>query len=181
MSGPDLGKDLNRRFEYAKAFYLKALECSEPDDQKTMIEVSFALAFSFLEGTLAYVFNHFAETKQFDVFERSVMTETDIKIVKGEPTIRGAKYRSIDERLHFLFWRFSHKQFDTNQAWWPLLSGAITARNQIMHPKVGVELTVTDAENCLMAIMNATNALFLTVFGKPWPKAKKGLHSSVTV
>lgn len=29
--------------------------------------------------------------------------------------------------------------------------------------------------------MNATDALFLTVFGKPWPKAKKGLHSSETV
>lgn len=181
MTEPDLGEDLNRRFEYAKAFYNKSTETSVSDEQKTYIEVCFALAFSFLEGTLSYVFEHFEASSEIDTFERSIMNEQDIRIVRGQPTAAGQKYRSLEERIQFLFWRFSRVPFDTQQAWWGALAQAIGQRNDLMHPKEGASLTVKDAERCLLAIIETTDCLFKAVFGKNWPKANRGLLTAIEV
>lgn len=181
MTEPDLGEDLNRRFEYAKAFYAKSKLATKPDERKTYVEVCFALGFSFLEGTLSYISDHFADSRGFDTFERSIMNEQDLRIVRGQPQAAGVKYRTLEERLQFLFWRFSHKPFDTQQKWWSALKQAINQRNDLMHPKKGAALTEDDAERCLLAILEATDCLFKTVFNNSWPKAKRGLLTSVEV
>lgn len=181
MTSLDLGSDLNRRIEFAKAFYKRSINCEDEGERKTMIEVSVSLSFSFMEGTLTYLFDHFAGAKQFSIFEQAVMSEKDVKIADGVPILQGTRYRSIEERLQFLFWRFSYKELDTSVAWWPKLRAAIDTRNQIMHPKGALSLSAKDAENCLRAVIDATNALFVTVFNRPWPKANRGLDTPVEV
>lgn len=109
------------------------------------------------------------------------MLEKDLKLKDGEPKMESTKYRSIEDRIQFIFWLFTGKPFDKTQQWWPKISSAITYRNSIMHPKRPTSIQVSEAERHLISILEATDALFRVVFGKGWPRAKKGLYTKVSI
>ena len=178
----DLASDANRRFDFAKALLMRAASASSEDEQRSFSEAAITCAFSCLEGVLSHVFEHFAEdATSFDLYERSVMDEKAIKIIKGMPDLAEQKFQSIEDRLQFLFWKFSGQEFDTTKPWWPSFAEAVRVRNSIMHPKIAGTIRRGDAERALLAVISAIDDLMLTVFGKPWPKAQKGLTPSITI
>ncbi len=181
MTALDLGDYLNIMVEYAKAFYQKALITSDGDQQKTFLEISFLLGFSFLEGTLSYIFEHFDRNENFNVFERSILEEKDVKIEKGIPKTFGTKYRSIEERIQFLLCHFSANQFDFDKSWWQGLMQSIQKRNNILHPKNSSPVLLKDSELFLNSLVEAVDEIYKTVFGTKWPKSKLGVQTSVVL
>ena len=173
--------DANRRFELSKALLDRAKRTADNDLQRSLAEMAITSAFSCLEGMLTHVFEHFVESTAFDIFEQSVMQEKSIRFVCGRPSLTDQRFHSIEDRLQFLFWRFSGREFDKNKTWWPHFSSAVGFRNEIMHPKAPSATTVDDAERSLSAIVSAIDDLMMVVFRKRWPKAKRGLTSSLSI
>jgi hypothetical protein len=176
-----LDADANRRFEFSKALLARATLTATDDERRSFSEAAITQAFSCLEGMISHIFEHFAGDKTFGIFEQAMMSEAAIKVVHGQPILGRQQFRSIEERLQFLFWRFSHVEFDTAKPWWASFSEAVTVRNGIMHPKTESAVDVADAERALQAIIAAIDDLMQTVFNKPWPKAKKGLTPSLQI
>ncbi len=173
--------DANRRFDFAKALLSRAQECTDADDERSFCEAAITQAFSCFEGMLSYVFEHFSASSEFEIFEQSIMNEKTLRLVKGRPTLTDQRFWSIEERLQYLFWRFTHEEFDTAKEWWSAFSDAVRVRKGIMHPKLGSEVKLSDARRALGAIAAAIDDLMRTVFGKPWPKAQKGLVPSMSI
>jgi len=168
-------KDANRRFEFSKALLARAQAVSDTDLEKSFSEMAVVAAFSCLEGMLTHIFEHFFESKNFDLFEKSIMQERSVKLVRGQPYLGDQRFQSIDDRLQFLFWKFSGEEFDRGKTWWPNFANAVTIRNGIMHPKKKADITAKDAERAISAIVAALDELMVTVFGSKWPKANKGI------
>ncbi|WP_283176139.1 hypothetical protein [Gemmobacter sp. 24YEA27] len=173
--------DANRRFEFSKALLDRAKKASDPETEKSFSEMAIAAAFSCLEGMLTHIFEHFIESKGFDVFEQSIMQEKAVKLVRGRPCLSEQRFQSIDDRLQYLFWRFSGEDFDRGKAWWPNFANAVNIRNGIMHPKKEGMVKSRDAEQAVLAIIDALDDLMLTVFGTKWPKANKGIVPSFEI
>lgn len=173
--------DANRRFDFAKSLLHHAKSSADLDIKRSCSEMAVTAAFSCLEGMLTHIFEHFIESKNFDIFEKSIMQEKSVKLVRGKPSLGEQRFQSIDDRLQFLFWKFSGDEFDKSKFWWPDFANAVTVRNGIMHPKGKSEITVEDAERAILAIIAALDQLMLTVFGEKWPKANKGIVPSYSL
>ncbi|MGV2114246.1 hypothetical protein ACQZ46_23650 [Agrobacterium salinitolerans] len=174
--------DSNRRFDFAKALLARAKGATDDDDRRSFLEAAVIFAFSCLEGMLTDVFEHFAgNATNFDIFEQSIMNEKAVKVQRGRPVLAEQRFQSIEDRLQYLFWKFSGEEFDTNKSWWPFFAEAVRLRNGLMHPKQSSAIETADAERALTAVLDAVNDLIETVFGKPWPKAMKGLVPSSVI
>jgi hypothetical protein len=176
-----LVSDANRRFDFAKALLARAEKAISDVERKSLSEAAITAAFSCLEGMLSHVFEHFSGSADFDIYEQSIMNEKAVRIVKGRPSLAEQRFQSIEDRLQYLFWKFSGEDFDASKDWWPGFSEAVRVRNRIMHPKDGHEIQVADAQRALLSLISAINDLMKTVFKKPWPKAKRGLTPSTTI
>lgn len=173
--------DANRRFEFSKALLDRAKTACNVDLERSFAEMAVAAAFSCLEGMLTHIFEHFIESKSFDVYEKSIMQEKAVRLVRGQPCLGEQRFQSIDDRLQFLFWKFSGEEFDTGKAWWPDFARAVSVRNGVMHPKKEAEIKSNDAERAILAIVAALDELMITVFGSKWPKANKGTVPSYAI
>ena len=173
--------DANRRFEFSKSLLNRAKTAYDVELEKSFSEMAVAAAFSCLEGMLTHIFDHFIDSRNFDIFERSIMQEKSVKLVRGQPYLGEQRFQSIDDRVQFLFWKFSGEEFDKSKSWWPNFANAVSIRNGIMHPKKEAEITAQDAERAILAIVAALDELMWTVFGSRWPKANKGIVPSYAI
>ncbi len=138
-------------------------------------------AFSFFEGALFHILEHFKDSAHFDVFERSILNEQSVRINLGQPVLADQKFQSIEDRVQFMFWKFTGQPFDKTKEWWPGFAESVTKRNSLMHPKDSVSIMKEDARRVLVALTAAYGDLVQTVFKRPWPKAKRGLTSKFHV
>lgn len=166
----------SRRFEFSKALLQRAKKERNPELQKNFSELAVVSAFSSLEGMLSYVFEHFSGSQNFDVFEKSIIQEKGIRLQKGVPTLVDRRFHSIEDRIQFLFWRFSGAPFDNTKKWWPEFLNSVSIRNEIMHPKKEFEMSIDDAERAVSSVLQVIDDLMVTVFKKNWPRANKGLQ-----
>jgi hypothetical protein len=171
--------DANRRFEFSKSLLHRAKNASDPEHQKSFAEMSVATAFSCLEGMLTHVFDHFTKRDDFDIFEQSIMQEKSVRLLHGKPSLGEQRFQSIEDRVQFLFWRFTGQEFDKNKTWWPDFANAVSVRNSIMHPKKKGEITAQDAERAILAIIATLDDLMLTVFKKNGQKPGEGLRQVI--
>jgi hypothetical protein len=174
-------EDSNRRFEFAKSLLDKARQVSDRELQRSFSEMAIAASFSCLEGMLTHIFDHFKEDRNFDIFEQSIMQEKVVKLARGQPCLGDQRFQSIDDRVQFLFWKFSGEEFDKGRQWWSEFANAVHLRNCIMHPKDKSEISAQDAERAIVAVIAALDDLMFTVFSRRWPKAMKGTVPSFTI
>ena len=173
--------DANRRFEFSKSLLYRAKNATNLEHQKSFAEMAVAAAFSCLEGVLTHVFDHFTKRNEFDIFEHSIMQEKSVKLLHGKPSLGEQRFHSIEDRVQFLFWRFTGQEFDKNKTWWPDFANAVSVRDSSMHPKKKAEITPQDAERAMLAIVAPLDDLMRTVFKKRWPKASKGILPSYEI
>lgn len=174
--------DANRRFDFAKALLARAVAAEPVEMKRSFAEAAVSSAFSCLEGMLSNVFEHFANNNaDFNIFEQSIMNEKAVKISKGKPILAEQRFQSVEDRLQYLFWKFSGVPFDTTKVWWHGFAEAVRLRNSIMHPKEASAIDVAQAERALEAVLLAIDDLLSTVFNSKWPKANKGLMPSFTI
>ena len=86
----------------------------------------------------------------------------------------------LEDRICFLYRRFTGKPLDRTQNWWSSLKSGISIRNSIMHPREMVEITDKLVKDVLAAIIESIDVLYRAVYGRGFQASGKGLNSSIT-
>lgn len=151
------------------------------DDGQRNLRASITHAFFFLEAQLNYIADHFSQSKNFDILERSLLSEKEISLEKGKFILSGKpKFYRIEDRIDFLLSRFSPSPQKAKSSWHPNLKASILVRNRLVHPKKAHQISVEEAESCILAVLGCLEALYDAVFGKQFQLALLGLHPGPT-
>lgn len=163
-------------FESAKLFLVKAKR-SKGDTiaEQAYLRSALLNACCFLECQVNMLCDHFSGRKEFNVAERGLLSEKEVKITNGRFTLAGTKYYRLEDRILLLIDKFSDG-FDKNDTvWWGLYRDAISLRNLIAHPRSNISLEYARVENDIRGILELADFLMLTIFGKGLPYAGRGL------
>ena len=124
-----------------------------------------------------YLAAHFAESPNFDLLERSILSERDVSLEKGRFTLtEKAKFFRLEERIEFLLSRFSPDLDKTKGSWFSDLKSSIAVRNRLVHPREAHTLELIEVERAILSILDCLQALYKSIFGKDFPLASLGLH-----
>lgn len=163
----------------SKTFLLEArMEEVGAFSQQKLLRASLTHAFFFLEAELNYLSGHFKDNRDFDLSERSILSEKEVSLHKGEfkLTDRDKHYR-IEDRVDFLIFRFSGSRDALKEPWRSELSSAISLRNKLVHPKEIHLLHEADVQSAVSSVILCLSALYLAIFRKDFPLKSLGLDT----
>ena len=83
------------------------------------------------------------------------------------------------ERIEFLFKKFDSTKLDKTSDWLQHLINGISLRNSLVHPKEFTEISETQIESTLLAVIECVNNLFLAIFKRKLPSKNMGLDSKL--
>lgn len=168
-----------RLLDEAKRFLEKGEE-SAGAEQDAYLHAALIVGFSALESHVNGIADELATRPQVDLLTKSILTEKPVKLSKGKWTL-GTKdqYFRLEDRISFLLHSCSKKDGGT-YAWWSDLLSGMKARNSLVHPRDAVQLTSSDVQRYLTAIIQALHDMYLGVFGKGHPSFNRGLQSTMT-
>jgi hypothetical protein len=86
----------------------------------------------------------------------------------------------MDDRILFLYRKFSGKKLNKTVGWWAQLKQATDSRNNLTHPKQSHDITVETVKAALSSIIDALNVLYRTIYQKQFPATGLGLDSKLT-
>lgn len=116
-----------------------------------------------------------------DTLEKSILQEKDFILRKGAFELKKElKMYRLEDRLLFLFARFSNGVEPTTHIWWGELKGGMDLRNRLVHPKDPLQLTPAETAKAMTAIIECLNALFMAIFKRPHPSYNRKLDSMLT-
>ncbi|MGS4916315.1 hypothetical protein [Mameliella alba] len=166
----------------SKTFLLEAkAEGLDSFNQQKLLRASLTHAFFFLEAELNYLSGHFKDNRDFDLSERSILSEKEVSLHRGEFKLtRKDKYYRLEERVDFLIVRFSGSRDALNEAWRSELSSAISLRNKLVHPKEIHQLREADVQTAVSSVIFCLSALYLAIFRKDFPLKSLGLDTGPT-
>lgn len=159
----------------AKRFLEKFVE----DNEVALLHASLVLGFSSLESHINGVAEELSIRHDASFLDKSLLLERAVKLDKGEWKLASTQYFRLEDRLTFLFRRYGGTTLG-GFSWWSDLSQGIHARNDLVHPRMAVDLKDADVKRFLLAIVSALNDLYLAVFGKGHPSFGRGLQSTMT-
>ncbi len=143
-----------------------------------LLRASLTHAFFFLESEINYLSGHFKGNRDFDLNERSLLSEKEVQLRKGEFVITDRdKYFRLEDRIEFLIVRFSGSRDLLSGAWYSELMLAIKLRNMLVHPREVRSLTVKGVEEALSSIIYCLSALYQAIFQKEFPLKSLGLDT----
>jgi hypothetical protein len=133
-----------------------------------------------LEAHLNSVCDDFLTRDDLSVLDRSILSEKNHELVNGEFKItdRLKMYR-LEDRIEFLFRRFSTTPLDKQSSWWGQLQATFLARNSLSHPKAISTLTCASVERALQSVIDALKTLYKAVYKKRFPPQARGLDSTL--
>ena len=147
-------------------------------DQQRHLRASLTHAFFFLEAQLNYLAGHFSNSSGFDVLERSLLSEREVRLDAGNFVLtKKAKFFRIEDRIEFLLYRFSADPNKSKGHWFSELKSSIDVRNGLVHPKKAHVINVADVEMAIMAALNCLTSLYDAIFRKDFPLSSLGLHT----
>ena len=154
----------------------KVAGIAKPEQQR-FLRAALTQAFFFLEAQLNYLAAHFSGSKDFDIVERSLLSERAIGMQKGVFVLTEApKFFKLEDRIEFLLARFSKSVVSAKGQWFSNLKTSLLLRNRLVHPKEVHEVLLSEVELAILAILDCLSALYLAIFQKPFPLSKLGLH-----
>lgn len=163
----------------SKIFLLdaKADGLDAPSRQR-LLRASLTHGFFFLEAEINYLSGHFKDNKDFDLSERSILSEKEILLHNGEfkLTDRDKHYR-LEDRVDFLIVRFSGSRAAFRDPWRSELASVIALRNKLVHPKDIHELREVDVQNAIFSVIHCLSALYLAIFRRDFPLKSLGLDT----
>ena len=86
----------------------------------------------------------------------------------------------LDDRILFLFARFTKSPLEKGADWWSKLQTSLKVRNQISHPKNVTTLTKQEVMISIQAIVDCLDSLYQGIYNKNLPAATRGLQSKLT-
>lgn len=161
----------------AKRFLEEAKVKEEKAEKQRQLRSGLSHIFFFLEAQLNYLSSHFANSPDFSVVEKSLLTERDVLLVKGRFELtEKAKFYRLEDRIEFLLARFSADMESSKGTWFSDLSSSIKTRNRLVHPKEAHSISEGEVEKAILAVLSCLSALYNAIFGKSFPPAALGLH-----
>lgn len=143
------------------------------------LHASLALAFCALEAHLNSIADEMTLAAGVTTPELSILQERELRLDSGTYVLGGLKIYRTEDRIEFLFARFSKSKIEKNSGWWPGLSGAAKIRNKLVHPKGAAAVTEIEVQRAIESIVGCLDALYRAIYGVAFPAAAMGLMSSL--
>lgn len=167
--------------EESKRFLERATEASDDEGVNANLHASIVLAFCALEAHVNAVSDEMALQKGLSVHEKSILLEREVRLDNGQYKLKNVlKMHRLEDRILFLFARFTKTPLDNDASWWGKLKASLKVRNQISHPKDVTTLTEQDIATSIQAIVDCLDALYQGIYGRKLPAAARGLQSKLT-
>ena len=167
--------------EEAKRFYEKAKVESDQDGKDAYLKAAILLGFAALESHINAIADDFLTRSDLSVLEQSILSERDFDLHEGKYRLTGnLKMYRLEDRIRFIYRRFSGRPIKEDAQWWGDLKGGITYRNKLTHPKEVITISEGMAKKSLEAIINTLNALYKAVYKKACPSVQRGLISNMS-
>jgi hypothetical protein len=167
--------------EEAKRFLELAGEASGDEGVNANLHASMVLAFCALEAHINAVSDEMALQKGLTAHEKSILLEREVRLENGQYKLKNAlKMYRLEDRILFLFARFTKSTLDRDALWWARLKESLNIRNKISHPKDVSVLTKQDVEKSIQAIVDCLDALYQALYHRRLPAASRGLQSKLT-
>jgi len=169
----------------AKRFLEKARGESSEDGRTAFLHAGLLLAFCSFEAHINAMSEDFAEgMRDLSTHDKGILTEREVALEDGEFVLRDKfKMIRLEDRVRFICKRFAKKRpvdFSNSSAWWNKLSNAIRLRNDLTHPKSAVLINVKMVESAIEGIIGTLDAIYLGIYGRPFPAVGMQLDSSLT-
>lgn len=153
-------------FKDSKFFLEKAREYEDRDRDTTMryLRASVITAFAALEAHANAILFALGAFADLEFHERAFVEEKRIELADdGYFETRGQQYRSLEQKIKFLYWRMEGKSIPNGSSVWKAFRDATGIRNRLVHPKPGQlvdpTLTVASTKSCLIAVLRVSKML----------------------
>jgi hypothetical protein len=104
--------------EEAKRFLEKAQDAEDDAEKSAYLNAALMLGFCSLEAHVNAVSDDFAARPELTPLELSILRERDVRLESGEFVLTGTKIYRLEDRILYLYRRFSAKTLDRKAAWW---------------------------------------------------------------
>ncbi|MFH1109443.1 MAG: hypothetical protein V1790_09645 [Planctomycetota bacterium] len=167
--------------EEAKRFLEKADETSDRTGSTAFCHAALNLGICAFEAHVNAVAEEFLPRPELNILEKSILSEADIDLEHGSFKLssRPRYFRTL-ERYEFLWHRFSNRKLNRNVAWWSRLREAFGLRDALTHPRTPATVDSEVARRSVQALIDALDALFVAIYRRRCPGAKRGLRSVFT-
>jgi len=118
---------------------------------------------------------------ELEVLEKLILSERGFSLRAGEYQLTwGLKMYRLEDRIQFIYRRFSGKVLDKSSTWWSSLQNGLKLRNQLTHPKGTPKMSKKSVEDALKAIIDTLDVLYKGVYHTAYPVAGRALDSTLT-
>lgn len=186
MSKANIDEAFVAYFEDAKVF-LEAAQAREKEDSlrssDAFCRASLLVGFASFEAFLHSVSMDFVDSEHPDLSMHDIgfLREKEVGLdADGAFKISDKnKYVRLEDRVLFLYRRFSGKKFDRTKSFWSLLQSGIKLRNEIVHPKEYQTLSPKIVAQTLTAILETMDYISFGIYKKKLPIAGRGLTTKL--
>jgi hypothetical protein len=171
----------NRLLEEAKRFLEKAVGNPDSTAEAAYLHAALMLSFCTLEAHVNALGEEFSLATGLSAHEKGILLEQDVRLEDGQFELKQTlKIASLEDRIEFLYTKFSGRPVDITLDWWRQLGTATDLRNKLTHAK-GVPLIGQAAvKNAVQAVIDAPEALYQAIYKRKFPPAGRGLQSQLT-
>ena len=157
---------VNHLFEDSNCFLelAKEHEGKDPVTARRYVRAAIVTAFAALEAFVNTLLVTLVDAWELELHESAFMQEKRVELTEnGYFEIRGRHFRSLEEKIRFLYWRGQGSSIPNGSAAWKALHKATELRNQLVHPRPRQvpysKLTAATAKACLMAAVKVAEML----------------------
>lgn len=113
--------------------------------------------------------------------EQSILFEKRFTLDNGKFSLtNGLKMHRLEDRIQFIYRRFSGKPINKQAKWWAELKQGIRLRNELIHAKQRPPtISKKSVEQSLQAILDAIRAMYRAIYKKDYPSAIRALTSQL--
>lgn len=167
--------------EEAKRFLEKAQAEDNSAGKTAYLHAALNLGFCSLEAHVNAIADDFLTRKDLSLLDGSILSEKDIRFSDGEFIIDEGKLKiyRLDDRIQFLYRRFSGKPLDRKLSWWSELQSAQKLRNKLAHPKDAPVIDERSVSHGLQSVLDTIGALYKAIYKRKFPGSSRGLQSSL--
>lgn len=171
----------NQLLEEAKWFLEKAKACSDAKAEAAYLHAALLLSFCALEAHVNSIGEEFSIRPDLSAHEKGLMLEQEVKLEAGNFQVKPSlKIARLEDRIEFLFAKFSVKPLDRSSTWWGQLKVATDLRNQLTHAKSIPAISEATVRSATQAIIDTLDALYQAIYKRKFPLASLGLQSRLT-
>ena len=167
--------------EEAKRFYEKALGETDQEGKTAYLHGALVLGFCAFEAYINAIADDFLDNQTLPIHEKAILSEKDVILENGAFGLSNQlKMYRLEDRIQFLYRRFSGNPFDKDSLWWNNLKAGINTRNKLTHPKEMIPIPESMVKNSIQSIIDALDTLYKAIYNREYPPARRGLHSTMS-